>query len=85
MLNGEQVDGPRLLQHGDRILVGLLHYFLFVDPHVNHNEFCDYEFAMKEANKEQMSIAMADEGFEQKMKEMEAKIKKEQEDKEREL
>jgi hypothetical protein len=41
--------------------------------------------AMKEANKEQMSIAIADEGFDQRMKEMEQKIRKEQEASEAEL
>lgn len=85
MVNGELIEAPRLLQHGDRVLIGLHHYFLFVDPHINFDEECDYEFALKEANKEQMSIAMADEGFEQKMKEMEEKIRREQEANEAEL
>lgn len=75
MVNGEPIEGPKLLMHGDRVLVGLHHYFLFVDPTVNFNEECDYETAMKEANKEQMSIALADEGFEERMREMEQKIK----------
>lgn len=75
MVNGEEVNGPKLLTHGDRVLVGLHHYFLFVDPTINYDEEIDYESAMKEANKEQMSIAMADEGFEERMKEMEEKIK----------
>lgn len=85
MVNGEIVDKPRELQHGDRVLVGLHHYFLYVDPLVNYDEEIEYEIAMKEANKEQMSIAMADEDFEKKMKEMEEKIKREQEIKEREI
>lgn len=40
---------------------------------------------MKEANKEQMAMVSQDEGFETRMKEMEAKIKREQEAKEKEL
>ena len=83
LVNGEPVEAPRLLQHGDRVLVGLHHYFLFVDPHINPEEHCDYEVAMKEANKEQMAMVSQDEGFETRMKEMEAKIKREQEAKEK--
>jgi len=64
LVNGEIVEGPLLLQHGDRVLVGLHHYFLFVDPQINLDESCDYEVAMKEANKEQMGIMQQDEGFE---------------------
>jgi hypothetical protein len=85
MVNGELVTKPVRLQHGDRVLCGLHHYFLYVDPCVNYDEECDYEIALKEANKEQMSIAMADENFEKKMKEMEQKIKLEQERKDQEI
>ena len=60
LVNGELVEAPKLLEHGDRVLVGLHHYFLFVDPKINYDEECEYEIAMKEANKEQMAMAMAD-------------------------
>ncbi len=52
MVNGELVTKPVRLQHGDRVLCGLHHYFLYVDPCVNYDEECDYEIALKEANKE---------------------------------
>ena len=64
MINGELVTQPQLLNHGDHLLIGLHHYFLFVDPHVNPLETCDYEVAMKEANKDQMSLSLQDEDFE---------------------
>lgn len=85
MVNGELVEKPRKLEHGDRVLCGLHHYFLYVDPQINFDEEFEYEIAMKEANKEQMSIAMADKDFEKKMKEMEEKIQREQEEKERQM
>ena len=31
-VNGELLELPQLLQHGDRILIGLHHCYLFVDP-----------------------------------------------------
>lgn len=52
MVNGEVVEKPQELKHGDRVLVGLHHYFLFVDPQINYDEEFEYEIAMKEANKE---------------------------------
>lgn len=41
-----------LLTHGDRLLFGSHHYFLFVDPSVNPEETYEWELAMKEANKD---------------------------------
>lgn len=84
MVNGEVVEAPLLLEHGDRVLVGLHHYFLFVDPHIDEKAIGDYEVAMKEANKDAMNMLQTDDDFEEKMKEMEAKIKKEQAEKEAE-
>ena len=43
-----------------RLVTSQHHYFLFVDPKINYDEECEYEIAMKEANKEQMAMAMAD-------------------------
>ena len=51
-MNGELIVEPTDIQHGDRILNGSHHYFLFVDPLVDADEQVDYEAAMKEANKE---------------------------------
>lgn len=52
MVNGELVIEPIDIKHGDRILIGSHHYFLFVDPLVDYDEEVDYEMAVKEANKE---------------------------------
>jgi hypothetical protein len=65
--------------------VGLHHYYLFVDPEVDYNAQVDYEVAMKEANRDAMGMLQTDEDFDQKMKEMEEKIRKEQEAKEAEI
>lgn len=51
-LNGEQVLEPVSVTHGDRILVASHHYYIYVDPLVNPDEMCEWEGAMKEANKE---------------------------------
>jgi len=73
------------LEHGDRILVGSHHYYLFVDPQVNNEEQVEWEEAMKEANKEQLAMAAAadQEEEERKLKEMEEKVRAEKEEKER--
>lgn len=85
LVNGDLVEEPLLLQHGDRILVGSHHYYLYVDPLVNFEEDYDWETAMKEANKDQMQMFQQSEAFDTKLKEMEEKIRKEQEAKEQEL
>jgi len=38
MVNGELIIEPTVIQHGDRILIGSHHYFLFVDPLVDYDE-----------------------------------------------
>lgn len=38
-VNGEMIEEPVTLVHGDRILIGSHHYYLFVDPMVNYDEF----------------------------------------------
>jgi hypothetical protein len=38
------------IKHGDRILIGTNHYWLYCDPKKNPNEMVEYEVAMKEAN-----------------------------------
>jgi len=44
------------LEHGDRVLIGLHHYYLYVDPQIDANTTCDYEVAMKEANRDAMGM-----------------------------
>jgi kinesin family protein 14 len=51
-VNGEHLVEPRQLNHGDRVLVGSHHYFIYTDPLVNPEEMIDWDDAMKEANKE---------------------------------
>jgi hypothetical protein len=46
-----------------------------VDPQINTDEECEWEIAMKEANKDQMGILQSSDEFDQKMKEMEEKMK----------
>lgn len=60
-VNGERVEEPVRLEHGDRILIGSHHYYLFVDPLVNSDEQVEWETAMKEANKDSMGLAGNDE------------------------
>ena len=84
-VNGERVEEPVKLEHGDRILVGSHHYYLFVDPQVNNEEQVEWEEAMKEANKEQLAMAAAadQEEEERKLREIEEKVRADKEEKER--
>lgn len=56
MVNGEIVESPLQLEHGDRVLIGLHHYYLYVDPTIDYNAKCEYEVAMKEANRDAMGM-----------------------------
>ena len=71
-VNGELVEEPVKLEHGDRILVGGHHYYLFVDPTINNDEQVEWEDAMKEANKKELELAAAADQAEEerKLKEM---------------
>ena len=51
-----------MLNHGDRILVGTHHYWLFTDPAVDAEHMVDWETAMKEANADSMKIMDQDNG-----------------------
>lgn len=55
-VNGEILTEQRTLVHGDRVLVGSHHYFIYCDPTINSEEMVEWEDAMKEANKEQMMM-----------------------------
>lgn len=73
------------LNHGDRVLVGTHHYFIFCDPDINPDEMVEWEEAMKEANKETMKMAESNnEEIQKQLKEMEEKLAREREAKEKE-
>ena len=55
-VNGELLLEPVQLNHGDRVLVGTHHYFIYCDPAINPEEMIEWEDAMKEANKEQLAM-----------------------------
>lgn len=84
-VNGERVEEPVTLHHGDRILIGDYQYYLYVDPLVDFEANFDWNAAMKEANKEQLAQFNVEEDYSEKLKEMEEKLKKEQEEKQKEL
>lgn len=76
------------MQHGDRVLFGSHHYFIFCDPQIDPEVMVDWEDAMKEANKEQMAMAGGDsnnEEIQKQLKEMEEKLQREKEAKEKEI
>ena len=83
-VNGKLVTDPVVLNHGDRVVVGNHHYFMFIDPKLYNNEEYDWEDAMKEANADQLQ--MFDNGTDEMVKELkekEEKLKKEAEEKEK--
>ena len=59
---------PVALNHGDRLLVGTHHYYLYVDPEINPDEVYDWGEAMKEANADQMRMLDQDNGELEKIK-----------------
>jgi hypothetical protein len=62
-VNGVQLaTEPVVLNHGDRILVGTHHYWLFTDPSVDADNMVEWETAMKEANADSMKIMDQDNG-----------------------
>ena len=50
-INGELLQGPRKLDHNDRILFGKHVFYLFVDPE-GKEELKDWHIASEEANKD---------------------------------
>lgn len=85
MLNGQLLEEPTTLNHADRILIGTHFYYQYVDPMVNYDEGFDYDEAVKEANPDAGNMLAQSEEYINQIKEMEAKIKHEQEAKEKEL
>jgi len=84
-VNGDRIEEPTRLMHGDRILVGSHHYYLFVDPAIDYNATCEWETAMKEANKDQMNLLGDDTDYEKQLADMEVKLRAENEVKEKQL
>lgn len=84
-VNGERIEAPTQLLHGDRILVGSHHYYLYVDPTIDFNATYEWEAAMKEANKDQMNLLNDDTDYEKQLAEMEQKLRAENEEKEKKL
>jgi hypothetical protein len=77
-----------VLSHGDRVLFGSHHYFVFCDPTIDPEAMVEWEEAMKEANKEHMSMGGSgaeNEEIQRQLKEMEEKLQREKEAKEKEI
>lgn len=55
-VNGELITKPTVLKHGDRLLVGAYYYYIYVDPMINPDELVEFEFALKEANRDQLMM-----------------------------
>ena len=77
-VNGERLEEPLVIQHGDRILIGDYQYYIYVDPLIDDEASFDWNAAMKEANRDQLAqFQVNDEDFNNQLKEMEEKIRKE--------
>jgi len=56
-VNGNPVIAEAVvLNHGDRLLAGNNHYWLFCDPTINKEETFEWEDAMKEANADSLKM-----------------------------
>ena len=84
-INGERIESPKRLLHGDRILIGSHHYYLYVDPLIDNTAQCDWETAMKEANKDQMNLLGNDDDYDKQLAEMEEKLRAENSEKQKQL
>mmetsp|Transcript_31758 Transcript_31758/g.48713 ORF Transcript_31758/g.48713 Transcript_31758/m.48713 type:complete len:524 (-) Transcript_31758:1087-2658(-) len=84
-VNGQAVvNQPVQLMHGDRLLVGTHHYYLFVDPNINNEETYTWELAMKEANGDSMKN-LEHEAEMEKMKKQAEEMRLEKEEREKEM
>lgn len=54
IVNGKLLVEPLELEHGDRIRFGNHNYWLFIDPEEIGAELKDWQFAMNEANEEEV-------------------------------
>lgn len=79
MLNGKPLLMPTVLENQNRIRFGNHNYFLYVDPEELSSSNFDWEFAVKEANEEQVRGLLGHQDEELKAKEAELKKKMEAE------
>lgn len=84
-INGEIVQAPTVLNPGDRILFGSHIYYIYIHPKVNRDATFEYEDAVKEANKDQMSIRLEDNNAAKELEEMKQKLKEEADRKQKEI
>jgi hypothetical protein len=78
IVNGQVLTGPQELEHQDRIRFGNHNYCLFIDPEEISNKQIDWEFAVKEANEEEVKgISQQLEDDRRKEEEKENKLKAE--------
>ena len=75
MRNGKIIDSPILLENQDRLRFGNHNYFLYIDPEELSNKNYDWEFAVKEANSEQVKGILGEKNEELVRKEQEMKAK----------
>lgn len=82
MRNGKLITEPVLLENQDRLRFGNHNFFLFVDPDELSNKVFDWEFAVKEANSEQVRVLLGENNEEllKKEKEMRKKFESEWEE-----
>ena len=80
-INGDLIIEPTRLKHGDRILIGSHYYYLYVDPKVDNKADCEWETAMKEANKDQMNLLGSDQEIDKQKAQLEEKLRVESEEK----
>ena len=74
-----------MLNPGDRILFGSHIYYIYIHPKVNRDATFEYEDAVKEANKDQMSIRIEDDKAIKELEEMKQKLKEEAERTQKEI
>ena len=85
-VNGVQLAAePIVLNHGDRILVGTHHYWLFTDPAVDADAAFDWEVAMKEANADSMKVMDQDNGELEEIRKQAEQMREERLQKEKEM
>lgn len=75
MRNGKNIEKSILLEHQDRIRFGNHNYFLYVDPEELSNEHFDWDFAVKESNKDQIRGILGENNEELLKKEQEMRQK----------
>lgn len=85
-VNGQPIIAEtQKLEHGDRILVGNHHYWLYCDPQINKDEMVEWESAMKEANADKLKMIDQDNEELAKIKEHAEAMRLEKEAKEKEM